>query len=157
MAPGPARIVVGWREWAGLPDLGVARVKAKVDTGARTSAIHAWDVTLFHKDGAPWAAFELHPRQRDNALRIACEAPVCDERVVRSSTGHEERRVVIRTTLALGADAWPIELTLARRDAMGFRMLIGRTALKRRALVDPSRSYLCSKEAAPAARRKGAS
>ena len=139
----PPRTLVGWREWAGLPDLGVAMVKAKVDTGARTSALHAWNIRSFERDAAPWVAFEVHPFQNDKVTRIICEARVHDRRLVRSSTGHAQERFVIRTTLALGDGAWPIELTLARRDEMGFRMLIGRSALRRRAIVDPARSYLC--------------
>jgi hypothetical protein len=137
------KLIIGWREWVGLPDLG-AEVKAKVDTGARTSAIHAWDIELFRQSGKRWVRFNLHPLQRNNEVKIACAVPVLGERAVRSSSGHTEMRLVIRTMLALGASAWPIELTLARRDEMGFRLLIGRTAIRRHAVVDPARSFLCS-------------
>jgi hypothetical protein len=143
---GSSKLIVGWREWVVLPDLGSARVKAKVDTGARTSSIHAWNIEPATRDGAPWVTFEIHPLQDDNAYKIACAAPVHDERLVKSSTGHVQKRYVIRTTLSLGGRAWPVELTLARRDEMGFRMLIGRTALKGRALVNPARSFLCKDE-----------
>ncbi len=138
----PRPLLVGWREWAGLPNLGVERIKAKIDTGARTSAMHAWRIEPFDDGGAPWVAFDLHPVQRDNRRIVTCRAPVEDRRRVKSSTGHAQTRYVIETTLALGGLTWPIELTLTRRDEMGFRLLIGRTALRRRALVDPARSYI---------------
>jgi len=137
--------LIGWREWAGLPELCDIPVKAKIDTGARTSAIHAWNIKRFEKDGAPWVSFELHPVQKDNRTRIACTAPIHDVREVRSSDGATQTRIVIRTRLKLGGRSWPIELTLARRDQMGFRMLIGRTALKRRVLIDPAKSFLCGR------------
>lgn len=136
------RLMVGWREWVELPDLGGARVKAKVDTGARTSAIHAWNIEAYDRHGAPWIRFEVHPLQGADQPSLFCDAPVHDERMVRNSSGQAERRFVILTTLSLGGESWPIELSLARRDEMGFRMLIGRTALHRRAVVDPSRSFL---------------
>jgi hypothetical protein len=136
------KLVVGWREWVALPDFG-AQVKAKIDTGARSSAIHAWAIETFRRGGKRYVRFELHPLQRNNDVRIACTAEVLGERAVRSSNGHAERRFVIRTMLALGEDTWPIEITLAQRDEMGFRMLIGRTAIRRHAVVDPARSYLC--------------
>lgn len=142
-AGGAPSIIVGWREWVSLPGLGGVRVKAKIDTGARTSAIHAWKVQPFEKDGANWVRFDLHPNQDDNKTRIACEAPVIDSRLIKSSNGQQQRRYVIRTPLQIGPHVWPIELTLTRRDEMGFRMLVGRTALKPGALVNPSKSYLC--------------
>ncbi|WP_297732825.1 ATP-dependent zinc protease [uncultured Maricaulis sp.] len=141
--PGAPSIIVGWREWVGLPELGDARVKAKIDTGARTSAIHAWKIQPFEREGEAWVRFELHPNQDDNKTRLACEAKVIDSRVIKSSNGQEQKRYVIRTPLRIGAHVWPIELTLTRRDEMGFRMLVGRTALKPGALVNPSKSYLC--------------
>ncbi|WP_323762266.1 ATP-dependent zinc protease [Maricaulis sp.] len=141
--PGAPSVVIGWREWVCLPDLGGVRVKAKIDTGARTSAIHAWKIQPFEKDGASWVRFELHPNQDDNKTRIACEAAVLESRMIKSSNGQEQRRYVIRTPLRMGPYVWPIELTLTRRDEMGFRMLVGRTALKPGALVNPSKSFLC--------------
>jgi len=138
-------MLVGWREWVGLPDLGVQMVKAKIDTGARSSALHAWHIRPFDKDGEKWVAFVLHPMQRDNHVVIECEALVLGERHVRSSSGAIQQRYVIKTILELGVRHWPIELTLTARDQMGFRMLLGRTALRRRAIIDPSRSFLSTR------------
>lgn len=140
-----APLQIGWREWVGLPELGVQMIKAKIDTGARSSALHAYNIRPFEKDGQKWVAFELHPMQRDNNVVIECEAPVLGERHVRSSSGTLQRRYVIRTMLELGVRRWPIELTLTARDQMGFRMLLGRTALRRRAIIDPSRSFLSTR------------
>ena len=134
--------VAGWREWVALPDLEVSWVKAKLDTGARTSSILAWDVTPFSRDGDDWVRFQLHPWQRSDLDAVDVELPVADRRVVRSSTGHEEERIVVTTTirvLDLDLDA---ELTLTNRDDMGFRMLVGREALRGSILVDPGRSYV---------------
>jgi hypothetical protein len=138
-------MLVGWREWVGLPDLGAQMIKAKIDTGARSSALHAWHIRPFEKDGQKWVAFELHPMQRDNNVVIECEAPILGERHVRSSSGVLQRRYVIKTLLELGVRRWPIELTLTARDQMGFRMLLGRTALRRRVIIDPSRSFLSTR------------
>lgn len=132
---------VGWREWVALPDLGVAHVKAKLDTGARTSALHAFDLTEFTRDGADWVRFSVHPWQRSKADAVPVEHPVHDRRTVRSSTGHEQERVVIRTPITLLGRSVVAELTLTRRDEMGFRMLVGREALRQGFLVDSGRSY----------------
>ena len=136
------RLTVGWREWVGLPDLGVGAIKAKLDTGARTSALHVTNVVRFERDGHPWVRFAVHPIQRSELPVVSAEAPLVEHRPVRSSSGHTEHRLVIETRLAVGEVTWPIELTLTRRDAMGFRMLIGRQAVRGRALIDPGRSYL---------------
>ncbi|MFC4349462.1 ATP-dependent zinc protease [Kordiimonas lipolytica] len=136
-----SKLIIGWREWATLPDLGVDRIKAKIDTGAKTSAIHAYRVKKFMKDGAPWAEFRLHPVQKHKRPEIRCEAPIVDERAVRSSSGHEEIRYVVKTLLKLGPISRKVELTLTNRDDMGFRMLIGRQALKGFCLVDSGLSY----------------
>jgi len=141
-------LTVGWREWVGLPDLNVDAVKAKIDTGARTSALHAFRIAPFWRDGVVWVRFELNPIQRSQAMKVACEARVIDERTVRNSGGGVEQRYIIKTLLRIGDAAWPIELALTNRDQMGFRMLLGRTALKRRALIEPGRSFLLG--AAPA-------
>jgi hypothetical protein len=133
---------IGWREWVGLPDLRVGAIKAKIDTGARTSALHAYRIEPFRRGGALWLRFELHPIQRSEAMKVTCEAHAIDERTVRNSGGGVERRYIINTLLKLGDASWPIELALANRDQMGFRMLLGRTALEGRALIEPGRSYL---------------
>jgi hypothetical protein len=143
---------VGWREWVGLPELRVDAIKAKIDTGARTSALHAYRIEPFRRGGALWLRFELNPIQRSEAMQVACEACAIDERLVRNSGGGVERRYIITTLLKLGEASWPIELALANRDQMGFRMLLGRTALQNRALIEPGRSYLLG--AAPARLRR---
>jgi hypothetical protein len=113
-----------------------------VDSGARSSALHAFDVEPFERGGESWVRFRVHPEQRDAATVVVSEAPLVGERRVRSSSGKVTRRPVIRCRLEIGSTSWPIEITLVRRDVMGFRMLLGRRALSRRALVDPGRSYL---------------
>jgi len=147
-------LTIGWREWVALPELDVRAIKAKIDTGARTSALHAYRIEPFRRGGALWLRFELHPLQRSEAMRVACEAPAIDERMVKNSGGGTERRYVIRTLLKLGEEAWPIELALANRDQMGFRMLLGRTALEGRALIEPGRSYLLGGRVAAARERQ---
>jgi len=134
-------ILLGWREWATLPDLRVRNIKAKLDTGARTSTLHAFRLQRYTRDGRAMVRFEVHPVQRSRAATVAVEATVLDERKVRNSGGGIEIRPVIETTLELAGERWTIELTLTRRDEMGFRMLLGRQALRGRILIDPSASF----------------
>ena len=135
-------LILGWREWLALPELGLPAIKAKVDTGARTSTLHAFYVDTFRRDGRLYARFGVHPLQQRADLVIHGEAPVIDRRQVSDSGGHREERYVIETRLALAGREWPIELTLTNRETMLFRMLLGRTAIAGRALVDPQRSFL---------------
>lgn len=135
---------MGWREWVGLPELGVERIKAKIDTGARTSAIHAFEIRPFERDGQRFVGFVLHPVQHRRQPAVVCEAPLVDKRVVISSNGEREHRFVIETRVTLGSESWPIEMTLTNRDEMGFRMLLGRRALRRRFVVDPGGSFKLS-------------
>lgn len=137
-----AKDTIGWREWVMFPDLGIRKVKAKIDTGARTSSLHAWNIRPITRDGREWVEFELHPVQRDNTVRLQAAAPVVDRREIRSSSGHQETRYVISTPVVIGDCSHSIELTLTNRDEMGFRVLLGRTALRGRYLVDSGRSYL---------------
>ncbi len=134
--------MAGWREWVALPDLGVPWVKAKLDTGARSSSIHAFDIEEDERDGVAWVSFAVHPWQRSEVDTARSELPVVDRRAIRSSTGHEEARLVVRTRITVVGYDLEAELTLANRDEMGFRMLVGREALRGIVLVDPGRSYL---------------
>ena len=135
------RPILGWREWVSLPCLGIASIKAKLDTGAKTSALHAWDLSLRLVDGQQWIRFRVPSTQRDKVTSVVCEAPVSDRRWVMNSSGTRERRYIITTNLQIGSGSWPIELSLANRDAMGFPMIIGREAMRDRLIVDPHASY----------------
>jgi len=134
--------VAGWREWVGLPELGLDAVKAKLDTGARSSSLHADDVTIVDRDGVPFARFSVRPWQRTSSGAVWGELPLLDERTVRSSTGHVETRPVVLGSVAIVGLLVPAEITLTNRDSMGFRMLIGREALRGRLLVNSGRSYV---------------
>ncbi len=136
------RIAIGWREWIGLPGLGLRAVKAKVDTGARTSSLHAIDIEPFVRNGKDMVRFEVHPFQRETRTTVVVEARVLSRRSIRSSSGHEQTRYIIRTTAKLGEIEWPIELSLTSRSEMGFRMLLGRQALHSLFIVDSARSYV---------------
>ncbi|WP_336645600.1 ATP-dependent zinc protease family protein [Microbacterium sp. USHLN186] len=143
----------GWREWVGLPGLGIEWIKAKVDTGARTSSLHAFDVVEFERDGEDWVRFSVHPWQDSTADAVVHEARVHDRRAVRSSSGHSEHRVVIVTSVRLVGHDVDAEVTLTNRDEMGFRMLIGREALRQGFVVDPARSYVGGRAPVQARRR----
>ena len=140
--------LIGWREWLALPELGIERIKAKIDTGARTSALHAFDLEHLEIGGRPWVRFRVHPVQRDSRTTVEVTAALVGERRVKPSTGQASMRPVIRTRAILGRHRWPIEITLVNRDVMGFRMLLGRRAIRRRFLVDPGRSFLTGEPAA---------
>ncbi|MBX2824316.1 MAG: ATP-dependent zinc protease [Gammaproteobacteria bacterium] len=135
------KLIVGWREWIALPEFAVPAIKVKVDTGARTSALHAINIEPFAKDGDDWVRFDLQPAQRQEEPRICCTAPVLDTREIRDSGGHQEKRYVVCTVIELGDYRKHIEVTLTCRRNMKFRMLLGRTALKPEIAVDPGKSY----------------
>ncbi len=136
------KIILGSEEWASFPELGIPTIKARVDSGAKTSALHAVNITPFLKDGENWIKFDINPIQNNVKTIIHCEALIVDKRVVKSSSGYREQRFVIKTDLKLGDEIWPIEVTLTNRDSMGFRMLLGREAMSGRILVDPEQKYL---------------
>ena len=145
---------IGWREWVALPELGVPHIKAKIDTGARTSALHAFDIEILLRGRRRIVRFKVHPFQRDGRATVEAEAELVDERRIRSSTGHVTVRPVIETEVEILGERHAIELTLVGRDEMGFRMLIGREAMRKRFLVDPGRSYLGGRPAAVRKKKK---
>ena len=138
------RQIIGWREWLALPELGIARIKAKIDTGARTSALHTFSIEAMTVSGRSKVRFGIHPFQNRTDMEKYCTADVVDERWVTDSGGHKEKRLVIVTTVQFGPESWPIEITLTNRETMRFRMLLGRAAMKRRFTVNPDKSYLLS-------------
>jgi len=140
-------MILGWREWVALPDLGIHAIRAKLDTGARSSALHVADIEPFRRSGAEWVRFTIVQDTRVRRPPIVARARVEDERVVRDSGGHEHLRIVIRTTLDVAGWRWPIDLTLASRGPMSFRMLLGRQGLSGRAVLDPAHSYLAGRPA----------
>lgn len=137
-----SKIILGSEEWCTLPELGIPSIKARVDSGAKTSALHAKNIAPFIKDGQNWVKFDINPIQNNVKTIIHCEAPLVDKRVVKSSSGFREQRYVIQTSLEIGNSKWVIEMTLTNRDSMGFRMLLGREAMSGRVLVDPEQQYL---------------
>jgi len=134
--------LIGWREWVSLPDLGVDWLKAKIDTGARTSSLHAFDIRQFQRDGEDWVRFWVKPWQESQEDAIEVECPVHDRRTVRSSSGHAQVRFVVELLIRLYDREVLAEVTLSNRDEMGFRMLIGREALRQGFVVDPARSFV---------------
>jgi hypothetical protein len=137
------RTVLGWREWVALPALGIDRIKVKVDTGAKNSALHAYNSSLIHKNGENWIRFDIHPDQNDSTTKKSCTVRLIGYRWVTNSGGTRERRIVIETLIRIGDREWPIIITLSNRDQMGFRMLVGRTAIRGKYMVDPAKSFCC--------------
>jgi len=137
-----SKIILGSEEWCSLPELGIPTIKARVDSGAKTSALHAINIAPFKKEGQNWVKFDINPIQNNVKTIIHCESPLVDKRIVKSSSGFREERYVIQTNLEIGNAKWVIEMTLTNRDSMGFRMLLGREAMIGRVMVDPEQQYL---------------
>jgi hypothetical protein len=134
--------IIGWREWVSLPELGIHEIKAKADTGARTSALHAFSLRPFIENDQHKISFDIHPIQHNIDVIITCTADIIDRRWVTDSGGHSEERYVIRTPIVMGNETWPIEITLTERDSMLFRMLLGRSAIRKRFTVNPAKSFI---------------
>lgn len=139
------KIIIGAREWCSLPNLGIQLIKAKIDSGAKTTALHADDMTKFHKGDENWIRFSLHPLKSKPEFIVTCEAKVLETRMVKSSNGSKEERYVIETDIILGKDRYPIEITLTNRRLMGFQMLLGRQAMNGRNLIDCEKRYVIGK------------
>ena len=138
-------IIIGAVEWVALPDLGVPLLRARIDTGAHTSALHAEELEVFERDGAEWVRFRVPNRMRNPKRWSDCEAPVHDWRQVRCTSGESERRPVLESRIALGSDLWPLEINLTQRDRMRYPFLLGRSAMEDRVLVNPTHAYLHGK------------
>lgn len=145
MKPKKKYPIIGWREWVALPKLSIPKIKAKIDTGARTSALHAFALKPFEENGQKKIHFDIHPLQHNTAEVIRCTADVVDRRSVTDSGGHEEERYVIETLITIAGQTWSIEITLTERENMLFRMLLGRSALRKRFIVNPARSFVTTR------------
>ncbi len=145
MTPISSLPLLGWREWVSLPQLNIAQIKAKIDTGARSSALHAFAIHPYRKGGQRWVMFTIHPQQKNVGMSIECHAPIKDRRLVSDSGGHKQRRYVIETQIILGQSLITAEMTLTNRDSMLFRMLIGRTTINNHFIIAPNASYLQGK------------
>ena len=141
MKSNPGTMIIGNAEWCALPDLNVPAIRARIDSGAKTSSIHAVNIEEFQKDGQRWVSFEIHPLRKHTDIFIQCKAPVIDYRMVKSSTGVAQPRYVIQTKLTMGDRTWFIEATLANRRSMGFQMLLGREAMKDGILINPAEGF----------------
>jgi len=139
------KLVIGWREWIALPGLHIKKVKVKVDTGARTSSLHAFDLKYTRRKDTEYVSFKVHPIQKDSKTTVECKSKVLEYRKIKSSNGQTEKRPVIIVEAILHGKKWPIEVTLTNRDEMGFRMLLGRAAMKNLFIVDPGKSYYSKK------------
>lgn len=140
------KVLIGWREWVKFPELGIQRIKAKIDTGARTSTLHALNILPYvSASGKHKIKFQVYPEQRNSNYFLNCNANLLDQRYVKNSGGEVEYRYIINTTLSMAGYVWPIELTLTNRDAMGFRLLLGRTALSKKFLINPNKSFIIKK------------
>lgn len=139
------KTIIGSREWCSLPELGIELIKAKIDSGAKTTALHADNLTKFSKNGENWVKFSLHPLKSRPDVIAECEAKLIEKRIIKSSNGTKEERFVIETKLVLGNSSYPIEITLTNRKLMGFQMLLGRQAMSNRVLIDCEFRYLLGK------------
>ena len=142
--------IIGWREWVSLPGLGIEKIKAKVDSGARTSSLHAFDIKITKRGLSQFVEFSVHPEQRSNKIEKRCKAKVLEFRKIKSSNGQTELRPVILTNVSLLDELWQVEMTLTNRDAMGFRMLLGRESIRKKFLIDTGKSYYGRKASAVA-------
>ena len=140
-----AREIIGWREYVGLPQLGINKIKAKIDTGARSSALHAFNIRESSHLGKRIVRFQVHPLQRNSKETITTEAELLEYRKIRNSGGAAQLRPVIKTNIEVGKHIWEIELSLTDRDVMGFRMLLGRQGVRNKFLVDPGGSFIQSR------------
>ncbi|MBA2653652.1 MAG: ATP-dependent zinc protease [Gammaproteobacteria bacterium] len=138
---GKKYIVLGWREWVILPELGVSSIKAKIDTGARTSSLHAFGIERFSQQGRDKVRFDIHPIQRNDKTVVKCVSDLIDVRMVTDSGAHRELRYVIETPMIIGDFSRSIEITLTNRSSMIYRMLLGRKALQQHFIIDPTRSF----------------
>ncbi|WP_224483180.1 30S ribosomal protein S6--L-glutamate ligase [Robertkochia aurantiaca] len=136
------KIIIGSEEWVALPQLKIPAIKVRVDSGAKTSALHAVNIIPFQRNNETWVSFDVYPIQNNGKKKMSCEAYVIDRRVIKSSTGNRENRYIIRTNVSIGGESWDIEVSLTNRDSMGYRMLFGREAMKGRMLVDPENSFM---------------
>lgn len=149
-----SKTIIGWKEWVALPELGISAIKAKVDTGARTSSLHAFDMEPFEENGVAKVRFSIHPLQYRTDVEVSCVANVVDRRTITNSGGDKEQRFVIRSPLVIGSNTWHVELTLTNRATMKFRMLLGRTTMHNRLIVDPTESFLSGRSMWHAYRRQ---